>query len=66
MKKTYITTKVLTLLLLVSTIGVFAQQTEKCATDALSALERQKNPVMFDQNRARVEAFTKVYAQKKK
>lgn len=65
MKKTYITTKVLTLLLLVSTIGVFAQQTEKCATDALSALERQKNPVMFDQNRARLEAFTKVYAQKK-
>ena len=64
MKKTYIKTKALTLLLLAFTMGVFAQQTEKCATDALLAAEREKNPVMFDQNRAQIEAFTKAYAQR--
>lgn len=62
MKKTTIKLQCLTVLLMLLNLSVFAQQAEKCATDALMSAERQKNPAMFDQNRAQVEAFTKNYA----
>ena len=41
----------------------FAQEAEKCGIDRILELERQKNPIKFDQNRAQVEAFTLNYRQ---
>ncbi|AUC82282.1 zinc-dependent metalloprotease [Lacinutrix sp. Bg11-31] len=61
MKKTTLQLKSLTLLFFLTTIFSFAQQIEKCATDKLMEIERQKNPAMFDHNRAELEAFTRNY-----
>lgn len=66
MKKITLKLKCLTILLFLSSIISYAQQTEKCATDRLMELERQKNPAIFDQNRIQLEAFTRKYALKKR
>ncbi|MGB1308976.1 MAG: zinc-dependent metalloprotease [Oceanihabitans sp.] len=41
----------------------YSQQIEKCATDKIMALERQKNPILFDQNREQLELFTREFAE---
>lgn len=58
MKK--ITLKYLVVLLYLLTMTSFAQQ--KCATDELAEIERQKNPTFFDQNRTEIEKFTSKFA----
>lgn len=62
MKKITLKLKYLTLLLFLIGAVSFAQQIEKCATDKLMELERQKNPTLFDQNRKQLENFTRNYA----
>lgn len=62
MKKITLKLNCLTLLLFLSIAISYAQQTEKCATDPLMEIERQKNPTLFDQNRAQLEAYTRNYA----
>lgn len=56
--------KYFTLILFLSTAISYAQQAEKCGTDNLVELERQKNPILFDQNRTKLEAYTRQYAQR--
>lgn len=66
MKKiTLLTNSLVLLFCLVSTVS-FSQAVEKCATDKMMEAQRLMNPVLFDQNRAEVEAFTRRYAQKMK
>ena len=62
MKKITLKLKYLTVLLFLTGAVSFAQEVEKCATDGLMALERQKNPTLFDQNRNQLEAFTRNFA----
>ncbi len=62
MKKITLKLKCLTLFLLLLTAISHAQEVEKCATDALMEMERLKNPTLFDQNRAQLEAYTLNYA----
>lgn len=63
MKKITLKLTCFTLLVCLSSVLSFAQQTEKCATDAVTQAERQKNPTLFDLNRAQLEAYVKNYAQ---
>ncbi len=48
MKKITLKLKCLTLLLFLSTAISYAQEIEKCATDKLMEIERQKNPIILD------------------
>ncbi|MBU2919913.1 zinc-dependent metalloprotease [Winogradskyella psychrotolerans] len=53
----------LSFLILLTTNISFAQQAEKCGTDQILEIERQKNPIRYDLNRAQIEAFTLNYRQ---
>lgn len=63
MKKITLKLTCFTLLVCLSSVLSFAQQPEKCATDAITQAQRQKNPVRFDQNRAQLEAYVKNYVE---
>jgi GEVED domain/Secretion system C-terminal sorting domain/Pregnancy-associated plasma protein-A len=62
MKNITLKLKYLALILFLSTAISNAQQAEKCGTDNLTEIERQKNPLLFDKNRTKLEAFTREYA----
>ncbi len=64
MKKITLKLTYFILLICLSSVFSFAQQTEKCATDAVMQAERQKNPVRFDKNRAQLEAYVLNYVEK--
>lgn len=41
---------------------VYSQSGEQCAIKSISAKERQKNPLLYDSNRAQIEEFTRNFA----